>query len=106
MVLEVPIFSQKRLDILPVPHYIVCDQTDREGDFMGRKKEVGHEIHVLSNMIGRKIDEEKRQRNMADVSPVQIWVVRYLHEHKGEEICQRSFIIRSGTTFMRRKHFL
>ena len=56
---------------------------------MGRKKEVGHEIHVLSNMIGRKIDEEKRQRNMADVSPVQIWVVRYLHEHKGEEICQR-----------------
>lgn len=120
---------------------------------MGRKKEVGHEIHVLSNMIGRKIDEEKRQRNMADVSPVQIWVVRYLHEHKGEEICQRdlerdfnvtrstvtgilqimekkgyilrvsvptdarlrrffsrkrerSFTIRSGTTFMRRKHFL
>ena len=57
---------------------------------MGRdKKEVGHEIHVLSNMIGRKIDEEKRQRNMADVSPVQICVVRYLHEHKGEEICQR-----------------
>ena len=89
MVLEVPIFSQKRLDILPVPHYIVCDQTDREGDFMGRKKEVGHEIHVLCNMIGRKIDEEKRQRNIADVSPVQIWVVRYLHEHKGEEICQR-----------------
>ena len=72
-----------------IPHYIVCDQTDRKGDFMGRKKEVGHEIHVLSNMIGRKIDEEKRQRNMADVSPVQIWVVRYLHEHKGEEICQR-----------------
>lgn len=72
-----------------IPHYIVCDQTDRKGDFMGRKKEVGHEIHVLSNMIGRKIDEEKRQRNMADVSPVQSWVVRYLHEHKGEEICQR-----------------
>ena len=72
-----------------IPHYIICDQTDRKGDFMGRKKEVGHEIHVLSNMIGRKIDEEKRQRNMADVSPVQIWVVRYLHEHKGEEICQR-----------------
>lgn len=72
-----------------IPHYIVCDQTDRKGDFMGRKKEVGHEIHVLSNMIGRKIDEEKRQRNMVDVSPVQIWVVRYLHEHKGEEICQR-----------------
>ena len=72
-----------------IPHYIVCDQTDRKGDFMVRKKEVGHEIHVLSNMIGRKIDEEKRQRNMADVSPVQIWVVRYLHEHKGEEICQR-----------------
>ena len=42
-----------------IPHYIVCDQTDRKGDFMGRKKEVGHEIHVLSNMIGRKIDEEK-----------------------------------------------
>lgn len=56
---------------------------------MGRKKEVGHEIHVLSNMIGRKIDEEKRQRNMGDVSPVQIWVVRYLYEHKGQEICQR-----------------
>ena len=90
MVLEVPIFSQKRLDILPVPHYIVCDQTDREGDFMGRdRREVGHEIHVLSNMIGRKIDEEKRQRNMGDVSPVQTWVIRYLHDHKGQEICQR-----------------
>ena len=39
---------------------------------MGRdRREVGHEIHVLSNMIGRKIDEEKRQRNMGDVSPVQ-----------------------------------
>lgn len=42
---------------------------------MGRdRREVGHEIHVLSNMIGRKIDEEKRQRNMGDVSPVQTWV--------------------------------
>lgn len=57
---------------------------------MGRdRREVGHEIHVLSNMIGRKIDEEKRQRNMGDVSPVQTWVIRYLHDHKGQEICQR-----------------
>ena len=57
---------------------------------MGRdRREVGHEIHVLSNMIGRKIDEEKRQRNMGDVSPVQAWVIRYLHDHKGQEICQR-----------------
>ena len=56
---------------------------------MGRdRKEVGHEIHVLSNMIGRKIDEEKRQRNMGDVSPVQTWVIRYVHDHKGQEICQ------------------
>ena len=55
---------------------------------MGRdRREVGHEIHVLSNMIGRKIDEEKRQRNMGDVSPVQTWVIRYLHDHKGQEIC-------------------
>ena len=54
---------------------------------MGRdRREVGHEIHVLSNMIGRKIDEEKRQRNMGDVSPVQTWVIRYLHDHKGQEI--------------------
>lgn len=46
---------------------------------MGRdRREVGHEIHVLSNMIGRKIDEGKRQRNMGDVSPVQTWVIRYL----------------------------
>ena len=51
MVLEVPIFSQKRLDILPVPHYIVCDQTDREGDFMGRNKEVGHEIHESGSAV-------------------------------------------------------
>ena len=51
---------------------------------MGRdRREVGHEIHVLSNMIGRKIDEETRQRNMGDVSPVQTWVIRYLHDLQG-----------------------
>ena len=48
--------------------------------------EVGHEIHVLSNMIGRKIDEEKRQRIICVVCQVQTWVIRYLHDHKGQEI--------------------
>lgn len=57
---------------------------------MGRdRREVGHEIHVLSNMIGRKIDEEKRQRNMGDVSPVQTWVTVISTIIMGQEICQR-----------------
>lgn len=79
------------------------------------KKELGREIHAISNMIGRKIDEGKRQRGISDVSPVQTWIVRYLHEHSDRDIYQRDIereftITRSTVTgilqLMEKKDFI
>lgn len=50
---------------------------------------VGKEIHALSNLLGRKIEAEKRQHGMQDITPVQTWVLRYLHDHKNKEVFQR-----------------
>lgn len=53
------------------------------------RKDVGHEIHSVSNLLGRKIDEEKRLRGMSDVTPVQIWIIRYLYDRRERDIFQR-----------------
>lgn len=53
------------------------------------KRDVGHEIHAISNLLGRKVEEGKRQRGMADVTPMQIWIIGYLHDHRESNIYQK-----------------
>lgn len=53
------------------------------------KKDVGHEIHAISNMLGRKIDEGKRRRGMVDISPVQTWIIGYLWKRQDRDIYQK-----------------
>ncbi len=54
-----------------------------------RKRDVGREIHALSNLLGRRIEAEKKQQGMQYVTPMQTWIIGYLHEHKGQDIFQR-----------------
>lgn len=54
-----------------------------------RKRDVGREIHALSNLLGRRIEVEKKQKGMQNVTPMQTWIIGYLHEHKGQDIFQR-----------------
>lgn len=54
-----------------------------------RKRDVGREIHALSNLLGRRIEAEKKQQGMQDVTPMQTWIIGYLQEHKGQDIFQR-----------------
>ena len=68
-----------------------------------RKRDVGREIHALSNLLGRRIEAEKKQKGMQNVTPMQTWIIGYLHEHKGQDIFQRDIerdftIIRSTVT--------
>ena len=53
------------------------------------KREIGHEIHAVSNLLGRKIESEKKQMGMEDVTPIQTWIIRYLHEHGEDAVFQR-----------------
>ena len=54
-----------------------------------RIRDVGREIHALSNLLGRRIEAEKKQKGMQNVTPMQTWIIGYLHEHKGQDIFQR-----------------
>lgn len=54
-----------------------------------KRREIGHEIHAVSNLLGRRIEAEKRMRGMQDITPMQIWIVGYLHDHKEEDIFQK-----------------
>lgn len=54
-----------------------------------KRREIGHEIHAVSNLLGRKIEAEKRLRGMQDITPMQTWIVGYLHDHKDEDVFQK-----------------
>lgn len=54
-----------------------------------KQKEVGREIHALSNLLGRKIEAERRRMGMEDITPMQTWIVRYLYEHRERDVFQR-----------------
>lgn len=54
-----------------------------------QRRDLGHEIHAVSNLLGRRVDEGKRQRGIADLSPVQSWIIRYLYEHADRDVYQK-----------------
>ena len=56
---------------------------------MEKRRDVGHELHAISNLLGRKIEAGKRERGMGDITPVQIWIIRYLYEHQGKDVFQK-----------------
>lgn len=53
------------------------------------KREIGHEIHAVSNLLGRKIESEKRQLGIGEVTPIQIWIIRYLYENSEKVVFQK-----------------
>ena len=56
---------------------------------MERKCDIGHEIHAVSNLLGRKVEAGRRERGMENVSPMQIWIIRYLHDHREVDVFQK-----------------
>lgn len=53
------------------------------------QNEVGWKIHALSNLLGRKIEADKRRMGLEEITPMQTWVVRYLYEHRDRDIFQK-----------------
>lgn len=53
------------------------------------QREVGKEIHTLSLLLGRKMEAQKRERQIQDVTPAQTWVIQYLHNRKDRDVFQR-----------------
>ena len=60
----------------------------KEGCVMGQR-EVGKEIHALSLLLSRKMEAQKRKRQIQDITPVQTWVIQYLHNRKDRDVFQR-----------------
>lgn len=56
---------------------------------MNKRKDVGHEIHAVSNLLCRRIEAGRRERGMGDITPMQIWIIGYLHDHCDQDIFQR-----------------
>ncbi|WP_343250460.1 MarR family winged helix-turn-helix transcriptional regulator [Diplocloster hominis] len=56
---------------------------------MMRDKDVGHEIHAISNLIGRKIEEQKRNSGIEGITPVQSWILRFLQENRHRDVFQK-----------------
>lgn len=54
-----------------------------------RKREVGHEIHAISKLLGRRIEAEKREQGISDVTTMQIWIIGYLYDHRDREVYQK-----------------
>lgn len=56
---------------------------------MKKRRDVGHEIHALSNLLGRRVEAGKRERGMGEITPMQIWIIRYLHDHQEKAVFQK-----------------
>ena len=71
------------------------------GALVEKRKDVGPVIHAVSNLLSRRVDAEKRERGMAEVTPMQIWIIGYLHDHCDQDIFQkdieRAFTITRST---------
>lgn len=53
------------------------------------KKNVGHEIKLLDNMITRKILSDVKEEEGYLLTPVQIRILKYLYENKDKDIYQK-----------------
>lgn len=53
------------------------------------QREVGKEIHALSLLLSRKMEAQKRERQIQDVTSMQTWVIQYLHNRKDRDVFQR-----------------
>lgn len=53
------------------------------------KNTVGHEIHAAANLLGRRIEYERKELELDEISPMQSWILSYLHDHKDREVFQR-----------------
>lgn len=60
----------------------------KEGCVMAQR-EVGKEIHALSLLLSRKMEAQKRERQIQDVTSMQTWVIQYLHNRKDRDVFQR-----------------
>ncbi|MBU9745672.1 MarR family transcriptional regulator [Lachnospiraceae bacterium ASD3451] len=54
-----------------------------------KNKDVGHEIHAISNLIGRKIEEQKRNSGIEGITPIQSWILRFLQENRNRDVFQK-----------------
>ena len=63
--------------------------------------ELGTEIRTLSNLLRRKMVELDPPPELVDLTPVQRWLMSYLHENAGRDIFQldveSAFCIRRST---------
>lgn len=55
---------------------------------MKRKEAVGYKIRLIHNEVHKRM-EAKRLKNTDEATGMQRWIMGFLMEHDGQEICQR-----------------
>ncbi len=59
---------------------------------------VGHEIHVLGNLIGRHVDNSPVRMQMENVTGNNAWIISFIAENTGRDVFQKDLEIRFGIT--------
>lgn len=54
-----------------------------------KKRRLGFEIKKNSNLIGRYLNALAREKDMDDLTIMHGWIIRFLYEHRAEEIYQK-----------------
>ncbi len=62
------------------------------------KRLIGHEIHVLGNLIGRHVDNSPVRIQLEDVTGNNAWIIGFIADHAGTDVFQRDLEQRFGIT--------
>ncbi len=62
------------------------------------ERPLGHEIHVLSNLICRQIDNSPMHMKIEDATGNNMWIIAYLAKHDGSDVFQKDLEKQFGIT--------
>ncbi len=62
------------------------------------ERSLGQEIHLLSNLIGRTIDNSPARMHVDDATGKNMWIIGYIAEHAGDDVFQKDLERQFGVT--------
>lgn len=54
-----------------------------------RSETIGYQIRLLHNQLHKKMEAKRKENEKDSLTGMQRWIIAYLSEHEGQEICQR-----------------
>ncbi len=65
---------------------------------MSREKYIGQEIRMLSNLIGRSIDNSPARMQIEDATGNNTWIIGYIAQHSDTDVFQKDLEEEFGIT--------